>query len=454
MQALYFSSPTPPQQPVRVRSSCDSCSAAKVRCDKTRPSCERCSSNQLQCIYSVSRRHGSKRRVAYEPAITTNVAPPRSSADGGGPSESAAKRQGHDTVNYATSNNRESGESSTVNEGLNFNNRNDLPDLFQYPGDDDFTMSLDVDSSKFSSFAFSNYLPTSYDPSQHSNLPHHQQEPEPASWTPFTSPSTASIHGEDFRMVGDDLALPTASKAINGRLTRPTDCFNTPNQTSGNEKSNEVHDCEAHALNLLRSLHHWPLYPSDEPSQITTSKQTRAVLDAQSPNSNASPEAFHSLDTILHANKSALSGVLQLLDCSCAQRPHLATLYISIITKMLSLYERAATTDISSPESRNPASSASATQGLPGPRLARTTLVQLGVFDLDEDDQASLLRGILLRQLRKMEGAIEKFASLGYGDPDKYDVSVRQWLNVAVSMIKKELQRIYQNCEERLLVNA
>ena len=454
MQAPYFPSPARPQQPVRVRSSCDSCSAAKVKCDKTRPSCERCSSNQLHCIYSVSRRHGSKRKVAYEPAITATGAPPQSSGDGGGSSESAAKRQGRDTVDYSTYNNSDISGSSTANEGLTFNNRNDLPDLFQYLGDDDFTMSVDVDSSKFSSFAFSNYLPTPYDPSQHTNLPSRQQEPEPASWTPFTTPSTASTHGEDFRILGDDVALPAASKAISSRRNRPTDCPKSPNQTSGNEKASEIHDCEAYALNLLRSLHHWPLYPPDEHNQTTTSKQTRAVLEAQSPNSNTSPEVFHSLDTILHANKCALSGVVKLLDCSCVQRPHLATLYISIITKMLSLYEIAATTDISSPDSRNSASSAGATQGLSGPRLARTTLVQLGVFDLDEDDQATLQRGILLRQLRKMEGAIEKFASLGYGDPNKYDVSVRQWLNVAVSMIKKELQRIYQNCKERLLINA
>ena len=84
--------------------------------------------------------------------------------------------------------------------------------------------------------------------------------------------------------------------------------------------------------------------------------------------------------------------------------------------------------------------------------------MQVGVFDLDEDDQATLQRGILLRQLRKMERAIETFAALGGGGGDgggnEPDLSVRQWHSVAVSMMKKELSRIYQNCKERLLIIA
>lgn len=89
--------------------------------------------------------------------------------------------------------------------------------------------------------------------------------------------------------------------------------------------------------------------------------------------------------------------------------------------------------------------------------------MQVGVFDLDEDDQATLQRGILLRQLRKMERAIETFAALGggggggdgaNGGGNEPDLSVRQWHSVAVSMMKKELSRIYQNCKERLLIIA
>ena len=167
MQAPYFSSPAPAQQPVRVRSSCDSCSAAKVKCDKKRPACERCSSNQLQCIYSISRRHGCKRKVASEPAVTahgTVTITQQSSRGGGGSSASATKRQGRDTVGFSTYDNNEVSGSGTTNEGIIFHNGDDLPDPFQYLADDDFTMSVDLDGSKFSASAMGSSLPDALRP--------------------------------------------------------------------------------------------------------------------------------------------------------------------------------------------------------------------------------------------------------------------------------------------------
>ncbi len=156
MQTAYLSSPAPAQQPVRVRLSCDSCSAAKVKCDRRRPACERCSSNQLHCTYSVSRRHGCKRRIAYEPAVTAhgaaNIA--QQSSKGGGYSSTAdTKRQARDTADILTYNNNEVSGSSTGNDGITFHNRNDYWNSFQYLADDDFTTGVEVDDSEFSSDA-------------------------------------------------------------------------------------------------------------------------------------------------------------------------------------------------------------------------------------------------------------------------------------------------------------
>jgi len=456
MQTAYLPSRAPAQQPVRVRLSCDSCSAAKVKCDRRRPACERCSSNQLHCTYSVSRRHGCKRRIAYEPAVTAhgaaNIA--QQSSKGGGYSLTAdTKRQARDTADILTYNNNEVSGSSTGNDGITFHNRNDYWNSFQYLADDDFTTGVEVDDSEFSAFAFGNSLPTPCDSSQNTYFPPSQQEPGQAPWTPIATPSTTSIDGEDPKMSGHSVAQPAASEANGDAFNRPKDSLKTSNQAASNEIYQEVHDCEAYALTLLRSLDH-PLYSPDRHNQIPSSNQACAVPETDLANSKANPEVLHSLDTILHANKCALSGVVKLLDCSCAQRPHLATLYMSIITKMLSLYETAASTDISSQDCLDSASPANATHSLSGPRLARITVIQVGVFHLDEEDQATLQRGILLQQLRKTERAIEKFASLSGGDANDYDISVRQWHSVASSMLKKELQRIYQNCKERLQIIA
>lgn len=379
--------------------------------------------------------------------------PQQSSRGGGGgggasASASATKKQGGATVDFSTYDNNEvsgsrSGSGSgSENENIAFHDHNHLKDPFQYLTDDDFIMDVDLDSS------IGNILPTPDDPSQNVYLPLSQQELEQASWTPFATPSTTSIHGENLGISEDSVGLPAAFKAIGGALNRPTDSYKSPTQATGNEKPIEVHDCETYALILLRWLHHWPLYSPDKHNQACVASETCLA------NSSANPEVLHSLDTILYANKSVLSGVVKLLDCSCAQRPHLATLYMSIITKMLSLYEIAGTTNISSSDCPSMAPPASPTHNLSGPCLARNTIMQVGVFDLDEEDQTTLQHSILLRQLRKIERAIEKFASLGGGDANDHDTSIRQWRSMAISMIKKELQRIYQNCKQRLLVIA
>ena len=51
----------PPRVREKLRDSCDTCAASKVRCSKGRPSCERCSDRQLPCHYSLCRRIGKRR---------------------------------------------------------------------------------------------------------------------------------------------------------------------------------------------------------------------------------------------------------------------------------------------------------------------------------------------------------------------------------------------------------
>ncbi|CAO1601140.1 hypothetical protein XANCAGTX0491_004804 [Xanthoria calcicola] len=468
MQAPSLPASTPVQQPVRVRLACDSCSAAKVKCDRQRPACERCSSNQLQCVYGISRRHGCKRRAAANSAAAEHgptTVPQQSFRGSGGSVHSASSRRrlDCDTVDFSAYDSNHVNGSSIVNEGVfDFHNDNDLPDLFQYPTDDDFAMNVDVDGSESSTFAFAHSLPTPTDSCQENDFTINQQKPGQGPYTPFTPLSSSS---QDIKIPGFNLGFPAASKALTA-YHRPTDSYRSSEHVPSSDESQETHNCEAYALSLLRSLHSWSLHTYDE-----TYTQTGTLADSYQTNNNNnknknntnSHQELPSLDTILHANKCALSGVMKLLDCRpCAQRPYPLTLYMSIITKMLSLYELAATADISSSSSSDAAASGATTpSSAPHHRLAPTTVMQVGVFDLDEDDQATLQRGILLRQLRKMERAIENFAALGGGggggdggSGNEPDLSVRQWHSVAVSMMKKESSRIYQNCKERLLIIA
>ncbi|KAK7541549.1 hypothetical protein IWX49DRAFT_179656 [Phyllosticta citricarpa] len=46
----------------QLRSSCDSCNSAKVKCTKSRPQCERCVARGTECVYSVSLRSVKRKR--------------------------------------------------------------------------------------------------------------------------------------------------------------------------------------------------------------------------------------------------------------------------------------------------------------------------------------------------------------------------------------------------------
>ena len=46
----------------KLRSTCDACKDAKVRCNRETPSCYRCRNQKLKCVYNLSRRMGRPRR--------------------------------------------------------------------------------------------------------------------------------------------------------------------------------------------------------------------------------------------------------------------------------------------------------------------------------------------------------------------------------------------------------
>ncbi|KAH8753122.1 cytochrome P450 [Hyaloscypha finlandica] len=57
----------------KLRTSCDNCQAAKVKCGHEKPSCRRCSVQKLECVYSLSRRMGrprAKKIISQDVACT------------------------------------------------------------------------------------------------------------------------------------------------------------------------------------------------------------------------------------------------------------------------------------------------------------------------------------------------------------------------------------------------
>lgn len=65
----------PPAQPVRVRSTCDVCLDAKVRCSRDRPACRRCQHHGRDCVYSNKRRLGRPRGTTSKSRAAPSTEP-------------------------------------------------------------------------------------------------------------------------------------------------------------------------------------------------------------------------------------------------------------------------------------------------------------------------------------------------------------------------------------------
>ncbi|KAM6530168.1 hypothetical protein FALCPG4_008293 [Fusarium falciforme] len=67
-----------PRLQTKLRSSCDACGQAKIKCDRSRPACSRCIAQGLGCVYGVSRKAGKppRRRLASPPQVQSSPVMP------------------------------------------------------------------------------------------------------------------------------------------------------------------------------------------------------------------------------------------------------------------------------------------------------------------------------------------------------------------------------------------
>ncbi|KAJ5641344.1 hypothetical protein N7490_005344 [Penicillium lividum] len=67
---------------VKVRSTCNACQQAKIRCSHEKPSCRRCLKHKIECIYSVSRRLGRPaKKKSSQPLVQENSPLPETFED-------------------------------------------------------------------------------------------------------------------------------------------------------------------------------------------------------------------------------------------------------------------------------------------------------------------------------------------------------------------------------------
>lgn len=96
--------PHPLPKSVKVRSTCNACQQAKIRCSHEKPACRRCQKHNIDCVYSISRRLGrpaKKKDVDAESDYRRD----REFLDGPRKKESRARNGSKDSNRNTSSNN-------------------------------------------------------------------------------------------------------------------------------------------------------------------------------------------------------------------------------------------------------------------------------------------------------------------------------------------------------------
>ncbi|KXG47309.1 Aflatoxin biosynthesis regulatory protein [Penicillium griseofulvum] len=393
-------------RPEKLRSSCDRCGTAKVKCDKEQPECGRCISHGVPCIYGVSRKMGK---------------PPR---------RVSLSRSTSDTVTTTQS------SSETSSGGMPL-------DLEPSPRTDMNTWDhMDEDSSQTfidildAGGILNHNLPIPMIP----NLPLDYNE-----WTisdqtsvnvlcPFRSSQQSPTQGEDL-----------TSMAFQWQWDGSVE------QGSISPEVANDHDCQRKSHEILESLsvHNIGKSEADElPPPAGFALKTETTV-------NGVP-----LDLVLQLNREATERLIQLVSCPCARIPSVALLYASIISRILAWYEQAACCTQPSPLSSLASTTAGSiltssdsSRGASSPPMqppevsVAPSRMMIGTFNVDDPRLQTMMNIHLLSgEMKRVKDVIDQFGSqTGCSTPATGQIgglclSLNSWLKQDYSRILHMMQ--------------
>ena len=296
--------------------------------------------------------------------------------------------------------------------------------------------------------------------------PHAAGFPVPGTPTTVSHPIASSSAGQ-YHTPGSSVSFSNpwsgidttfASALPSSPSTTPTSRIQESNMASQLEpafQAPQVHDCEAKALDTIHSLRHSPTINLET---IATHRQIPRELIPQLP----------SLDKILHFNRIAINTVQQLIGCACAHQPYLALQYMAIVAKTLLWYRVAVNLSFKTaaplPEGSNvpyplsPISTTSTTSNSAGRAMPMPNTVQIGSFDLEEEDEAMLVRSVVVKEIKKAGRLVEFMRSydIGQGATDEHGqegFNLGSWYRTGGEKLARDVQDtlrvIMENCEPR-----
>ena len=371
---------SPSPQPIpHLRQACDGCSVAKVKCDKTHPSCGRCVNNKQPCKYSDSRRNGKRSR--QPPPIQ------RPSTATTGPIPEVRRQAMPHFIQ----------PSWEIPDNIAQHITTALPPLGNPldPVEDWMSTAFDVN------FDFDD---------THRTNPNLCMTPTSLS---NTSQSPMNVNLPRGAVPAWNKASISAGNAVLGPYE---------------PRPNEGHDCEASAMDLLHFLRFTPERPGSA-SLAEHFNNSASGLGMVNKATKAHPaiRPKPTIDMLLLANKLALKKLTDVLQCACAQSPHISLLLSAIISKVLYWYRIVATSRENSDYVR-----------------VSSMKIQFGMLEMDDEDQVNFQRVVLQRELRKMEKVLEQFAKVSRcslsDDDGEGATRSSQWQSTVVGKLREEME--------------
>ncbi|KAE8552341.1 hypothetical protein TMatcc_002379 [Talaromyces marneffei ATCC 18224] len=288
----------------KLRSSCDGCGMAKLRCDRTQPECGRCVSYGLPCVYGVSWRMGKAPGGGRRTSVTQGTSSRRPGAT------DTDKSDG----NNRNSSNNDDGDAVMMDPGL-LSSLTDIPPAFELMdgNTDDLINSYLQESSllNLTSFDFDTKLVA--DDCSNDLMPHDFR-------TGLEYTHGSSELGE-YSSTSASTTQPITIQTQAYNNSQPDTDLNIPTGMTG-------HTCYMDAYEILRSL-----------SVLKVSNCHSATLSKTTKMGDANWVPF---DHVLRINRETSERLSSLLACSCARSSHLTLLHASIICRVLTLYQQAA----------------------------------------------------------------------------------------------------------------
>ena len=391
------------QRRLKLRASCDSCAASKVKCSKDHPVCARCSANNLQCVYGVSRKHGKPGRIRkrnpdgtpFIKASKQRLSPDRSDFS----KPSLHSEHGLPPTDLEMGSNWASDWSATTP------SLPATPDYDVEAANEPFYTNTNSSETGFVDAAF---LPTA------------QLEPD-----------TTQIAQADFiyqsrfskapleQLCSPELQARNAymDEKVRKSVEYPYNDTTTTAHPHFFSSPSTIHTPMSQSIGLYDSTHY--VASSSKPTPhccYTLAYSTLESLDMLG--TDAYPVLTQeSFASGISTARLAVDSVLQLIRCPCSSQPHLAMLYSSIMSKILTWYKMAGGINGACPPNSSATSSSSLrfdsvyhapfSSPLIGAGSNGDMNYTLQRYELDESERQRQRRQMVLYELRNCRQLIE-----------------------------------------------